>query len=259
MFTKSKNLRNFLLTFYNFGGILCIKIQNEVLFPSKFQTILNISKIIFGITYQILYMSIPQIKRFIYNDEVALLKNYSDFSYALLLIAVSSFQYCMFVIVILQCIKYKEITKFLKSVSKIGNLNETYSTYFNKISIRHLLLVLIILFATSAPQFFSFLTFKKKLGIIIHMISFFIWVPSIAFVHLLDNFKLFLILNMKQIQNELNNWKFEERVIEDNLNKMRRIAKILTKFHQIFGAQLTIMSTECAAMFTLMVNSSNIN
>lgn len=191
--------------------------------------------------------------------EVALLKNYSDFSYALLLIAVSSFQCCMFVIVVLQCIKYNEITKFLKSVPKIGNLNETYSTYFKKLSMRHFQIVVLILFATSAPQFFSFLTFKKKLGIIIHMISFFIWVPSIAFVHLLVTFKLFLILNMKQIQNELNNWKFEEKIVEENLNKIRRISKILTKFHHIFGAQLTIMSTECAAMFTLMVNSSNMN
>lgn len=64
MFTKSKNLNKFLIKFYNFGGILCIKIQNEVLFPSKFQVILNISKIILGVTYQILYMSIPQIKWF---------------------------------------------------------------------------------------------------------------------------------------------------------------------------------------------------
>ena len=206
MLTKSQHLRTFFIKFYNFTGILCIKVKSDVLIPSKIQAIWNVIKIILGVTYQILFLNNPQIKSFIYDDEVALLKNYSDFSYYILGIAVSLYQYSICTLVILQSKRYKKISKFIVILSEFDNLVDPYSSNFKKYSIIYLFLVLTIFYGSSIPQFFSFLTLKKKIGIVLHFLSYFLYIPAFAFVHFLYSLKLFLILNLKKIENELNNW-----------------------------------------------------
>lgn len=253
MFTEPGIFRNFFIKFYNFGGVFCIKIQNGKLLNSKFQAIFNIFKIILGIAYQNLYMSHPNIKSFIYDDEVAFLKNYSKFSFNILGITVISFQYCISIFVFLQSKRHRKVTKFINMLLRFDGLTKPYSTIFKNNCIKNFILVQLILLVSSVPQFFGFLTLDKKIGIILHMLSFFIWIPSVAFVHFLEIFKSYLILNIKQIKNDLSNWEFKEKIVLKNLNQLKIIAEIMAEFHKVFDIQLTVMSTECAAMFTLMV------
>jgi hypothetical protein len=195
-----------------------------------------------------------QIKNLIYADEAANLTNYSNFSIIILEITVFSLQICMCILVFFQSYRHKKIIEFIKNVSEFDDLTEPYSTNFRNICIKNFFLIELILICASAPQFYGFLSFQKKIGLILNFLLYLIWVPSVGFSHFLQIFKLYLILYMKKMENEINNWNFSEEIVIKNLNKLKIIAKILKKFHKIIGIQLTAVSTECALMFTLAVN-----
>lgn len=253
MFLSTEKTKLLFIKFYNFSGFLSVKYKNGCLVPSKFQAIFNIAKYALVVVYQALCFSSLKFRSLIFNDEIVNFKHFSEFSYALLTVAVISYQCSTFLAVLHQNIQYKKVTSFINKIQDIDDLLEPFFKKFKNYFINNFVILFICLYGWILPSCFSFLTLDKMLGILFHLLFTYYALPSLAFIHFKDTFKEFLILHMQQILDELKNSNLDDKIILKCLNKMRKFSKILEEFHETFGTQITILSSDCAVMVTLMV------
>lgn len=253
MLLSTEKIKLFFEKFYIFSGILPVKNKNDCLVPSKFQSIFNIVKYILVVIYQTLYFSSSKFRSLIFIEQVVNLTQFSGFSYALLTAAIISYQCSTFLAVLHQNIRYKKIASFINKIQNCDDLLKPSLKKFKNYFIKNFVILFICLYGWILPSCFSFLTLDKKLGILLHLLFTYYALPALAFIHFIDTFKEFLILHMKQILDDLKNSKFDEKTILKSLSKMRKFSKILEEFHETFGKQITILSSDCAVMVTLMV------
>lgn len=247
-----ENFKKILIKFYSFSSILCIKSELDKIVFSKFRAIINLVYITFGVCYLILYTVNVDVRKYFYDDKIADLKQYSKLSNRLLTLYYFLSICEVYVLILLQYLRYKKIIKFVDSILNLDELNELFLINFKKTCIKNLIFTIFIQFIFIVPQFFAFVDVTKIQGVLLHILNMYVYFPTIAFMNFVYNFKLYMVFVLRQVGTQFE-FLDTDKNIKENLNKLRRVGELFELFHENFGKQLTLTSVGFTAMITILV------
>lgn len=246
----SRKFKHFFINFYSFSSILCIKTKNGQFIPSKIRVFFNILAIIFGLLFLISYTTSKTFRKLFYADDVADLKQYSNLSNIILQLYNYSSLCGTYVLLFLQGIRYKKTLRFIELILDDDILSEHFNSIYKGACIKNLITLLFVQFLFLLPQFVAFLDFQKIYGVIFHFFSMYNYFPIIAFINLMHNFTIFVVLVLRQVRVDLKNLN----EIKQNLKKLQKVTKIMENFQEVFGDQITLLTVDFIFIATILVN-----
>lgn len=247
-----EHFKLYFLKFYSFSSILSIKRKNNKFVLSKFRVIFTLVFITLGVCYLITYTVNTNVRKYFYEDNVAELKQYSKLSNRLLILFYFLSIGGVYVLVLIQCKKFKKVLKFIDSILNLDELNEYSTDKYKKLCIKNLILLIFIQILCILPQFLAFIDYKKIQGLILHTLNMYVYFPTIAFVNFVYNFQLYMIYILRQISIQFE-FSGSDRNVKKNLKKLRRVSEMFEVFHEGFGYQLTLTSVNFTFMITILV------
>ena len=248
MFTKSHQLQNFLIYFYNFCGITCIKGHDRN--ASKLQAYFNFVKFSLTIFFHYLFTYNSTLSKIIYDEDVFDLSNFTSFSIFIMELGIFLFLSFSFFIVVIQSFWYKKVAGFVKKIMIEDKLNERNSKNFRKHLVKNLIFQVIFQILFVIPEIVALSNRNLSYTLFIHSLMSYYYVPNCAFINLLYNFKNYIILMLQQVRNDLNDQKISH---SDGINEIREISELMKYFQETFGVQLSIAVAGNTFLLSLLV------
>lgn len=255
----SKALHRFLLGFYNFTGLLCIKHKNgsyEISHPTAF---LNILKLFSSSLFVIFILSNIDIKQKVFLKYVNDLSKLSQFSKMTIQFTAFYFHYITVVLFIKQFAHRHEMKDLLNEALKC-KMSEKYLRRFAKLcqssvklGIFSCIVIMMKFFSLMNPSFLNFLIF---------FVFIFPSIFSLAIVSFVKSFENFVVVSLQKLNDELKVWTSEEgrsqfSDIEIYLrfsHQHQELFGFVNKFNKAFGMQMTTLTNSLTILTIFLVS-----
>lgn len=244
-----------LLILNNFSGFSYFNISNK--YPLKDSKILKIYGLLCTLTvafhiYNLVLLKEGNLK--IYNPNTGTTHEYSSFSRFILYLSIRYFDLCGLLVQIFQYSRRKSINKFFKVLEQFQLKESSRKILRRKCLINSLTIVgycIVVMFIRNNFIFRrdSLIAFNAWIAeFYIHMILF----TSFNFY---CNFQQFLELALKDLKDDLQEFKFSEMNLEIVYIKFLKIETFLEHFERNFGFQFTMIVVNFVFSFITFVST----
>jgi hypothetical protein len=189
----------------------------------------------------------------LFSHNFTTLEDYSKFSKFVLLSAVKCFDCCAIVLITAQLIRRKSIQKFLSAINQF----EIYENSKNQLKKNYFInLVAIVIFPTIVTLIRNSLIYRTD-----NIFAYIGWFASFklnfaiaASFNFYNNFQQFVLVILKEIQVDFQDFEFSNDKLEKTIHKLLKIEYFLEIYEKIFGFQQTVANVTCVFAFVTFVS-----
>jgi hypothetical protein len=247
MLTRNTALDCFLIKCYNFSAITCIKYRQ--LTPSKFIAARNFLICSSIMVFVLTSVWIPELEYAIYNMNTADMPLLSFFSWIVIHFNTLTLIAENFVIIFIHSIRHEQIATFIKKINTANPLTADFASKYLKMCLRNLIFQIAFQFFLLVPELYMFTRRDHPFMFVVTVIVCYYYIPNIAFINFVYNFKKFIVTVIQQSREKL-----EKNVLEDALNDLFHAGEMTKEFHSLFGLQLSIVAMANATLVVLGVS-----
>jgi hypothetical protein len=246
---------HWLIILNNIAGVTYIQFPNKKRWKeSKFFKFYTVIKIIFLILILPVFAVSQDLMKIILKPDVFELKFFSSLTKKVLFLSVHYFNICGLVILIIHYRRRKQITRFFKTIDEF-ELKVESRTKLQKMQIINTFLNFGLFSTVNLLRLFRLMRTDRLLSYLIWLILFQPHLTILSVLSFFPNFQEFIITALKEVNEHLEDYVMQKKILEKSLTKLIKIENFLAAFEKLFGHQLTLITVNC--IFSITGNVSH--
>lgn len=265
----SPRLHSFVLRFYYFSSILCLKLEKQTFEVSAFRAFINTIKLPLVIISAFVVLLHEPLRDAILKQQMIEMNDFSELAIVTIRVAAFLTFVATLTISILQVLFRQRMKKLLNELMRY-QMSEMFIAKFRKFCIADFIELSLFLISKCIIQAFGSLKLSAPTFLYI-FIFFYINLILIAFVSFCKSCENFFIVSLKEFKNTVKCYANSDRIGDEVENfitisrKYQRLFNLAERFNRAFGLQITIVTCYLTIViafcvrfsYNLMINIKN--
>lgn len=224
----------------------------------KFLKLIMYSRVISIIIFYTFFGISADFRNKFFKPDVLDLIHYSTFSKVILRYSINFLNFCGFLLIIIQYVRRKEITKFVKAIESF-TLSDQSQVELRKKCIFDVTLNTVIV--AGSIVFRNLRIFRNDYlpVIIVWIVSCQTYFIILSLLNFFSNFNQFIVIALRDTQKNLRDVVWNVKKLEESLINLVKIENFVEEFEKNFGLQLTTVTVNYTILIITFVSLENYN